>query len=258
MVAGDVTRLAHEVLRAGIARVNGDLILTGPFTYGAYLTSDVAVKHLQTVLRLVGIRVTGIARHGAVRGTRIASHTSPSLRDIIFHQNAHSVNQTAERLGEAVGGPQGVEHFLTQYIGIAPGEVSLSHTSGLDINRISPRGTIALLRELVKWLGVHNMAPEDVMPVAGVDAGTLHARLTEMDYRGTVVAKTGTLPGTDGGVSTLAGIMYTRDRGPIIFAIFNTRGPVSTYRRMQDSLLKDLIAECGGAAITSLSARRSN
>lgn len=258
LASADVTRLVHEIVRAGVARVNGDLVLTGPFTYGMYLTTDVATKHLQTILRLVGIRVTGAVKHGSVHGTKIASHQSSSLRDIVFYQNAHSVNQTAERLGEAVGGPQGVEHFLTQHVGVAPGEVSLSHTSGLDVNRISPRATIALLRELVHWLNAHDMEPEDVMPVAGVDAGTLHARLTEVDYRGAVVGKTGTLPGTDGGVSTLAGIMYTRDRGPILFAIFNTRGPVNTYRRMQDNLLKQLISECGGAPLATASARRSN
>ncbi|HLQ77654.1 MAG TPA: D-alanyl-D-alanine carboxypeptidase, partial [Terriglobia bacterium] len=71
-------------------------------------------------------------------------------------------------------------------------------------------------------------------------------RFRTLDYRGAVVGKTGTLPGTDGGVSTLAGILYTRGRGPILFAIFNSMGSVTVYRQLQDSLLKELIEESGG------------
>jgi D-alanyl-D-alanine carboxypeptidase len=192
-----------------------------------------------------------------MRGTKIASHLSSSLRDIVFVQNAHSINQSAERLGEAVGGPRAVEKFLVQEVGLGPAEVSISRTSGLDYNRITPHGTIALMRHLVGWLNLHNMLPEDIMPVAGIDPGTLRGRFTNVESRGAIVAKTGTLPGTEGGVSALAGIAYTT-RGPILFAIFNTRGPVATYRRLQDNLVKDLLAECGGSQLVSASARRSN
>ncbi len=258
LTATDLTRLAHQVLSSGISRVTGSLIVTGPLTYNTFLSTDTATKRVEALLKKMGIRWTGPTRQGAVRGNKIASHLSSSLRDIVFVQNAHSVNQTAERLGEAIGGPKGVENFLFKEVGLKPSEVSLSHTSGLDYNRITPNGVVVLMRQLVGWLNLHNMLPEDVMPVAGVDPGTLHARLTAFDYRGTVVAKTGTLPGTDGGVSTLAGIIYTRDRGPVLFAIFNTKGSVNTYRRMQDNLLKNLIAECGGSQSATVSAHRSN
>jgi len=241
---------------AGISRVTGSLIVTGPLTYNGFLTTDAATRRMEALVRKMGIRFTGPSKKGPVRGTKIASHLSSSLRDIVFVQNAHSVNQTAERLGEAIGGPKAVEKFLIQEVGLLPSEVTLTHTSGLDYNRITPHGTILVLRHLVGWLNFHNMLPEDVMPVAGVDPGTLRARLASAD--GSVVAKTGTLPGTDGGVSTLAGIIYTRDRGPVLFAIFNSRGSVNTYRRMQDSLLKDLIAECGGSQLASIPSRRSN
>jgi len=258
LTSTDLARLVHEVLAAGISRVNGQFLVTGPLTYNMFLTAPDATRRIEALMRKVGIRVTGPSGKGSLRGTKIASHLSSSLRDIIFVQNAHSVNQTAERLGEAIGGPRAVERFLIQEIGLLPSEVNLTHTSGLDYNRITPHGTILMLRHLVSWLNLHNMLPEDVMPVAGVDPGTLHTRMTSLDYRGSVVAKTGTLPGTDGGVSTLAGIMYTRDRGPVLFAIFNSRGSVNTYRRMQDALLKDMIAECGGSQLSAASARRSN
>lgn len=258
LTATDLTRMIHEVLASGISRATGNLIITGPFTYNGFLESIPASVHMELLLKKLGVRFTGSWKRGQVHGTKIASHLSQSLRDIIFVQNAHSVNQTAERLGEAVGGPQSVEKFLIKEVGLLPSEVSLTHTSGLEYNRITPHGTVLMLRHLVGWLNLHNMLPDDVMPVAGIDPGTLRGRLTTVDYRGAVVAKTGTLPGTDGGVSTLAGIMYTHDRGPVLFAIFNTHGSVNTYRRMQDNLLKDMISECGGSQLMSASAHRLN
>jgi D-alanyl-D-alanine carboxypeptidase/D-alanyl-D-alanine-endopeptidase (penicillin-binding protein 4) len=174
----------------------------------------------------------------------------------LFYQNAHSVNTTAERLGEAVGGPKAVEQFLIKDIGIPAKDVSISHTSGLDYNRITARGTVQLFRSLVLWLNLNNMQPQDVLPVAGVDAGTLARRFTGEDYRGAIIGKTGTLPATDGGVSTLAGIAYTKDHGPVLFAIFNTKGSVATYRKLQDQLMKGFIVESGGIADVSASLHR--
>jgi D-alanyl-D-alanine carboxypeptidase len=128
----------------------------------------------------------------------------------------------------------------------------------LQINRITPQGTVQLLRHLVLWLNLRNMLPQDVLPVAGMDVGTLQSRFTSTDYRGAVVGKTGSLPRTDGGVSTLAGFVYTRDRGVLVFAIFNTGTNVSRSRTLQDSLLRNVILESGGAELSASSRRSSN
>jgi len=93
---------------------------------------------------------------------------------------------------------------------------------------------------------------------AGVDAGTLARRFVGEEFRGAIIGKTGTLPGTDGGVSTLAGIAYTRNRGPVLFAIFNTKGAVTTYRRLQDAFLKGFILESGGTPETNAALHRFN
>jgi D-alanyl-D-alanine carboxypeptidase len=180
------------------------------------------------------------------------------LRDILFFQNAHSNNPIAERLGESIGGPKAVERFLIEQVGISKSDVQITHTSGLDFNRITPRGTVQIFRELVYWLNLNNMQPQDILPIAGMDVGTLKTRFASLEYRGGIIGKTGTLPGTDGGVSTLAGIVYTRDKGPILFAIFNTKGSVTTYRRLQDDFLKKFITECGGIPEASVSLHRSN
>jgi D-alanyl-D-alanine carboxypeptidase/D-alanyl-D-alanine-endopeptidase (penicillin-binding protein 4) len=206
----------------------------------------------------VGIRVTGTVKSETVRGEKLAGHVSSSLRDILFYQNAHSSNSIADRLGEAVGGPEAVEAFLVNSIGVPKDEIQISYASGLSYNRITPRATVQMFRELVYWLNLQNLQPQDILPVAGVDAGTLQRRFASEEYRGAIIGKTGTLPATDGGVSTLAGIAYTRDRGPVLFAIFNTRGSVNTYRRLQDDLIKAFIGEMGGIPEVNASLHRLN
>jgi serine-type D-Ala-D-Ala carboxypeptidase/endopeptidase (penicillin-binding protein 4) len=254
----DVSRLVRDVVREGITRVNGDLVITGPFTYGMFYTTDKATKGLAQTLRRVGIRFNETVNGGIAKGTKIATHSSSSLRDLLLYQNEHSVNPTAERLGEAVGGPKGVEQFLIKDLNISPNEITISHTSGLEYNRITPRATVQFFRELVFWLNLNNMRPDDILPVAGVDAGTLAQRFKGDEYRGAIIGKTGTLPATDGGVSALAGIAYTRDHGPVLFAIFNTKGPVTTFRKLQDSFLKGFIVESGGIPETNASLHRLN
>jgi D-alanyl-D-alanine carboxypeptidase/D-alanyl-D-alanine-endopeptidase (penicillin-binding protein 4) len=254
----DVNRLVRDVVRAGISRVTGNLIVTGPLTYGLYETTERATVALARALRNSGVKLGGIVNGGTLQGDQITSHISSSLRDILFYQNAHSVNVTAERLGEALGGPKAVERFLVKDLAISPSDVSISSTSGLFFNRITPRATVMMFREFVFWLNLNNMQPNDVLPTAGVDAGTLQRRFTGQEYRGAIVGKTGTLPATDGGVSTLAGILYTREHGPVLFAIFNTKGSVATYRKLQDDLLKGFIAESGGIPDVSASVHRLN
>lgn len=254
----DVSRLVRDVVHSGITRVTGDLVLTGPFTYAGFSTTDRATQALFKTLKRGGLKINGKIVSGAPRGSRITTHVSSSLRDILFYQNAHSVNQIADRLGEALGGPKAVERFLVKDVGISETDITISHCSGLDYNRITPRATVTLFRELVFWLNLNNLQPQDVLPVAGVDRGTLQRRFVGNEYRGAVIGKTGTLPGTDGGVSTLAGIMYTRDYGPVIFAIFNSKGSVATYRRLQDDFLKGFLAESGGTPDVNASLHRLN
>jgi D-alanyl-D-alanine carboxypeptidase/D-alanyl-D-alanine-endopeptidase (penicillin-binding protein 4) len=259
LTAADVSKMIRGAIQAGITRVTGDLVFTGPFTYATYWTTTEAIKHFQTTLRAQGIRINGSVEQGSARGNRLDASwlTSPTLHEILSFQNDHSNNATAERIGEAIGGPAAVEDFLVHTVGLPAADVHVGRSSGLDYNRITPRGTVQMLRKLVQWLDVRHMSPESVMPIAGIDDGTLKRRFTSVDYRGAIIGKTGTLPGTDGGVSTLAGIAYTRDRGPLLFAIFNTHGPVNTYRRMQDTLLEDLILEFGGAPAMNGSTRRT-
>ena len=258
----DVNKLVQDVIRSGIARVSGSLFVSGPFTYASYQNTPEGTRRLKLLVARLGLRVPTVTNKtlslASLQANKISSHTSASLREILFQQNAHSVNNTAERVGEAVGGPNVVQDFLVSTLGIPAAEVHVGRTSGLQDNFITPRGTIHLLQEMVGWLGKQNLNPQDIMPTAGIDAGTLAARFRSDDYRGAVVGKTGTLPATDGGVSTLAGIIYTKLRGPILFAIFNTHGSVALYRQLQDNLLKELIVESGGPQATTGMRRSAN
>jgi D-alanyl-D-alanine carboxypeptidase/D-alanyl-D-alanine-endopeptidase (penicillin-binding protein 4) len=254
----NLNRMILEVSRAGVSKVTGSLIVTGPFTFASYTETPDAIKRLENLLTRQGIRIAKGTRRGPGSGKVLSIYTQKdSLCEIVREQNARSVNQTAERLGEVLGGPTVVQKFLVRGVGIPENEVHVGRTSGLGFNRITPQATVQLLRHLVLWLNFNNLLPQDVLPVAGMD-GTLRNRFTTVDYRGSVIGKTGTLPVTDGGVSTLAGFVYTRDRGVLLFAIFNTKGNVNTFRRLQDSLLKDLIAESGGAELSASLHRSSN
>jgi len=108
-----------------------------------------------------------------------------------------------------------------------------------------------VLRALIAVLEKYSLKPEDIMPVAGVDSGTLRARFAADQVRGAIVAKTGTLSSIDGGVSTLVGIAHTKSGGTLLFAIFDTDGSVRGYRRLQDSLLEGVVEEEGGGVAVS-------
>jgi D-alanyl-D-alanine carboxypeptidase/D-alanyl-D-alanine-endopeptidase (penicillin-binding protein 4) len=252
----DLVRLAREVIRSGIQRVEGRLVVTGPFTVGNLHDRRQVRDYLIRTLRRAGLRVPDEVSSGPVAGEQIALRRSEPLRDIVFYQNAHSVNETADRLGEAVGGPRAVEEYLIRKIGLADEDIRVARASGLRSNRITARGTVQLLKRLVEWVEAHDMEPEDILPVAGVDAGTLRLRLNRRSEQGAVVAKTGTLVSTDGGVSALAGILYTEEYGPVLFAILNARGPVLEYRRFQDQFVRDMLEEYGGRARLNPRARR--
>jgi D-alanyl-D-alanine carboxypeptidase/D-alanyl-D-alanine-endopeptidase (penicillin-binding protein 4) len=173
----------------------------------------------------------------------IAVHTSLPLIRVLKGQNDFSNNWMATRIGDMVGGPDAVDRFLEDSIGLKGDEIRIVTSSGLGSNYISPRAMAQILRKLVTYLNKQNIGIEELLPVAGIDRGTLEKRFTDA-YRGSVVAKTGTLHG----VSALAGVAYTRGRGPLIFVIFNHGGSPYSFRGVQDETVKKLITLCGGPA----------
>ena len=175
--------------------------------------------------------------------TLLAVHTSLPLLRVLKGLNDFSNNWMATIVGNLVGGPDAVERFLKTDVGFKEDEVRFATPSGLGSNSISPRGTINMLRKLITYLESRGLSLGDILPVAGVDAGTLERRFTDA-FRGSVVAKTGTL----NGVSALAGVAYTRQRGPLLFVIYNRGGSAHTFRAAQDETIKKVITLYGGPA----------
>jgi serine-type D-Ala-D-Ala carboxypeptidase/endopeptidase (penicillin-binding protein 4) len=183
--------------------------------------------------------------------TPLAVHTSLPLLRVLKGLNDFSNNWMATIVGNLVGGPDAVERFLKSDVGFKEDEVRFATSSGLGANYISPRGTINMLRKLINYLESRGLSLGDILPVAGVDAGTLEKRFTDA-FRGSVVAKTGTL----NSVSALAGVAYTRQRGPLLFVIYNRGGSAHTFRAAQDETIKKVITLYGGPAPVRFAAAR--
>jgi D-alanyl-D-alanine carboxypeptidase/D-alanyl-D-alanine-endopeptidase (penicillin-binding protein 4) len=175
-------------------------------------------------------------------------HHSSRLVDVLKVLLCYSNNFMAERIGDTLGGASGVQRYLIQELKLTPAEVKLASTSGLGVNRVTPRAMMKIYRALRDELARYKLTPADIMPVAGIDPGTLEKRYTEFQSRGSVIAKTGTLIRTDGGVSALVGQMRTRSGETLLFVIFNQRGSVLRFRESQDALVAQLQNARGGPA----------
>ena len=175
------------------------------------------------------------------------SHESAPMREIVKATLCYSNNYLAEKLGDMLGGAYAVARIVQQNAQVAPEEFYLQTSSGLGTNRVTPQAMMKLLRALNKELTRNKMTFADIMPVAGIDRGTLERRFDTDFSRGSVVGKTGTLPVGDGGVSSLAGEIQTR-QGKLLFVIFNQRGNVNRFRAFQNSLVSIIQGQLGGAA----------
>lgn len=194
---------------------------------------------------IAGEIVIGSAPPGA---TPLLTRRSSKLVDILKVLLCYSNNFMAERIGESLGGPEGVRALVTTWLKINPDEISLASTSGLGVNRVTPRAMMTVLRGLRDELRKNNLKLSDILPVAGIDPGTLEERYTDATERGSVVAKTGTLVRTDGGASSLVGQMNTKSGRVVLFVIFNQRGSVISFRANQDAIVAAIQNTLGGPA----------
>ena len=258
--------LARELNKLGIKQVTGDLVVAPGFTMNfsasagrsgdrLYDTLDATLRQAEavrawnyerTVLndRASLETVPSVAVMGAVvvapvppSAKLLLTQKSSKLVDILKVLLCYSNNFMAERIGEALGGPESVRQQLTSNPGFGPEDLKIASLSGLGINRISPRAMMKIYRALCAELQKHGLSPAAIMPVAGIDPGTLEDRFTGMPWRGSVIAKTGTLLRTDGGASALVGQMKAANGEVLLFVIMNQRGSVSRFRENQDYLV---------------------
>jgi D-alanyl-D-alanine carboxypeptidase/D-alanyl-D-alanine-endopeptidase (penicillin-binding protein 4) len=267
--------IARQLNSLGIRTITGDLIVAPGFTMNfswsargsgelLYETLDASLRSgeatrawtyertalgdqssLQTVssLSVMGKVYVGSVAPGA---RLLLTHKSSKLTDVLKVLLCYSNNFMAERIGDSLGGKDSVMRQLVAMLGIPADEVQFASLSGLGVNRVTPRAMMKILRGLRDELQKNKLSPADIMPVAGIDPGTLEDRFTGPAWQGSVIAKTGTLIRTDGGASSLVGQMRTRNGDTLLFVIMNQHGNVARFRSNQDYLVMQVQNSRGG------------
>ena len=121
--------------------------------------------------------------------------------------------------------------------------MTLATTSGLEVNRLTARGLVQIIRALDEEAARHGLQLTDIMPVASDDYGTLRRRMVGTPLEGAVAGKTGTLVHDDGGMASLGGVVYTQRHGKVCFVMLNQGSGVAQSRQMTDQLLAHVILD---------------
>jgi D-alanyl-D-alanine carboxypeptidase/D-alanyl-D-alanine-endopeptidase (penicillin-binding protein 4) len=269
--------LARELNELGIRTVNGNLIVAPGFTMNfdwsarhsgeqfrdtfdaarrpasatrAWIDERTLVADNESLQSVPSVVITGEVQVGAAPAGAIPllTHKSSKLVDVLKVLLCYSNNFMAERIGESLGGPQNIRAALVDRLKLNPDEIFMSSSSGLGVNRFTPRAMMKILRALREELQKNKLSLSDILPVAGIDPGTLEERYTDPLERGSVIAKTGTLVRTDGGASSLVGQMKTKSGRVVLFVILNQRGNVVHFRQNQDGIVAAIQNTLGGPA----------
>lgn len=253
--------LSKSLNQMGIKRVTGNLVLSGnfamnyqsnPIQAGQVLlqgldsqlwSSAAAVQYLKNFPQ--GTPRPQVVISGSVQVATLPvpkqilllRHHSLPLSQILKEMNIYSNNEMAEMLATTLGGAQFVQSSAAHAAGVPQSEIQLVNGSGLGVkNRISPRAACAMLMAIQQELLPHQLDVADLFPMAGREhRGTMATR----HIPNATVVKTGTL----NDVSALAGVMPTRDRGLVWFAIINRGSDVEGFRAQQDRLLQRLLQQ---------------
>lgn len=256
--------VGNALKRMGIKRVAGNLVIKGNFymnynsspylagqmlkqalnattwpkdaTYRYYLSMPKGTPRPQVAIAgTVKVIPSDNSQPQEVSGELLLRHRSLTLAQILKQMNIYSNNEMSQMLADLLGGAQVVRKLAAKEAGVPESEIQLINGSGLGVdNRISPRAACAMLMAIQRKLQPLGLTIGDLFPVAGSDRdGTMIRRHIPM----AAVVKTGTLRN----VSALAGVLPTRDRGLVWFAIINRGNDVSALRAGQDLFLQNLI-----------------
>jgi D-alanyl-D-alanine carboxypeptidase len=180
------------------------------------------------------------ARPQQTASDMLVQNRSPPLTTMVKALNGYS-NNVFHLLSDRIGGPQAVEAIVRRHLpSTFSSEVIITNAAGAgESNRLSPRAAVAILWELRKKMRKFGKDLPAVLPVNGLDAGTLKIRLSDPRYRGCIVGKTGTFGSV--GASALVGVLRSGKYGHVAFAILNSKVPVPEAKRRQDAFLRALI-----------------
>jgi D-alanyl-D-alanine carboxypeptidase/D-alanyl-D-alanine-endopeptidase (penicillin-binding protein 4) len=230
--------IAKSLDEQGIKRLS-EVVVSPEFNFNFSNSPEESAGRLVKALKLGNPKTIIASEQG---GQLIATVNSNPLSDVLLYMNARSSNFIADKIGALIGGAPGVRQFLVDELKLHPDFVTISTVSGREHNRLTPRDLLTVMRALIEEAKRQGLEPTDIMPVASDDAGTLRRRLAGTELEGAVVAKTGTLTAeVDGGMASLAGIVYTRDQGPVLFAILDQGNRIWDNRQLEDQLLTEVI-----------------
>ena len=232
--------IAKKLEERGIKRSADELSVTPDFIFNFTDKPEESASRLAKTLKLSAKKLS-VA--DAPQGEPAFAVQSYPLSEILLYMNAHSSNFVAERLGRMVGGPEGLRAFLINELKLKPEQVMLSTTSGLEVNRLTARGLVSIIRAVDEEARRQGLELTDIMPVASDDYGTLRRRLVGTPLEGAVVGKTGTLVHDDGGMASLGGVVYTQKYGKVCFVMLNQGSSVAESRQMTDQLLAQIILD---------------
>jgi serine-type D-Ala-D-Ala carboxypeptidase/endopeptidase (penicillin-binding protein 4) len=231
------TLVAKKLAERGVKKFEGELAVTPDFVFNF---TDKPEESAQRIAKVVKLTPKTFAVADAPAREPSFAVLSYPLSDILLYMNAHSSNFVAERLGALVGGPEGVRTYLVNELKLPAEQVQLATASGLEVNRMTPRGLVSVIRALDDEARRQGLELVDIMAVASGDYGTLRRRMVGTPLEGAVVAKTGTLVHDDGGMASLGGVVYTQKYGKVYFVVLNQGSAVAESRQLTDELLSEI------------------
>ena len=268
----DTLNLLIDTLKNhGINHIKGDIVLDMMFTEQMgheehWIIGDLRMRYMGLVLQgfprmqkeiLASLRMKGISHLGGgiiygkanpAQATLIAENVG-SMHKLIEKALKVSSNINAEALLYPLGyiidkrgnyrenGRRLLRNFIRNEIAIEPDMVCrIDDGCGLCPN---DKITADLLVKILIYASQHPAIYDEVvadMPLSGVD-GTLFKRMLEIDIRGMLRGKTGTLT-RNGGVSSLAGFFFGKDGHLMAYAILNNEWGVEDGRAWQDNFCR--------------------
>jgi len=253
--------LSNALNQAGVESVTGDLVIVGSFAMNFKDNPLIAGRLLQQAMHAPLWSTAAEAQfaqmppdtlrpqlpiQGTVRTvepavletqttTPLLQHKSLPLVEMLKQMNIYSNNFIADALADLLGGGGAIAQQVASMTQVPIEEIQLINGSGLGAdNRLSARAVCAMLMVTHDMLSDSGWTVSDVLPVAGIDTGTIEGRLLPQ----ATAVKTGTLSV----VSTLAGAMPTVDKEVVWFAILNWGSDLDGLRDQQDRLLWDWIS----------------
>ena len=215
--------------------------------------ADFALRNALPRGPLPSVEVIGGARYESLppaNTTVLFEHRSKTLAETLRRFNAFS-NNDIERVASSIGTPTELSALLADRLVTGGSPVKIQTASGLGENRLSPRQIVAMLRGFRAAATGAGLDIEQLLPVAGCDPGTVTGafpRLASPPFATSLVAKTGTLTSTDGGVTVLAGFLNTGE-GEVVFCVAapHAAGRIHLARRTEENFVVDLLLKHGGA-----------